>query len=440
MHILIVGAGPAGLTCARMLDRWKIPVTVVEASDGVGGRVRSDHANGYTFDRGFQVLFDAAPAAQRQLDLAALDLRAFDPGAIVCLPGRREVLTDPLRDPDMSARLDAARSPVIGPGDKLRSLRLALELRRQTIDELLRGEDESSYEFLRRRGFGEQAIDLFFRPFYGGVLFDRELATSAKCLKFDFKMLADGRACLPSGGMGAIGDQLAAPLLARGLIRLNAAVSTLLVEGERVVGVRLASDEQLRADAVVLATPAPAAARLTGRPMPGGARQSVCLYYAGDQPVYASKKPALNPAPDAFVNNAQLLTNVAPSYAPAGKHLLGATVIGIPELTDAELFKRGLRDLHRMFAGDPGAQAALACYQPLRLYRIPYAQFDQPPGFQQTLPDNRGGRPGLYFAAEWTEASSLNAAIVSGENCATAVVEDNLGRRLENGSARTQPT
>jgi phytoene dehydrogenase-like protein len=428
MHILIVGAGLAGLTCARMLDRWKIDVTVVEASDGVGGRVRSDHAAGYTFDRGFQVLFDVYPAVLRQLDLPALDLRAFDPGAIICLPGRREVLTDPLRDSDLAARLEAVRSPAISPLDKLRTLRLALHLRGQTIDQLLQGEDQSSYEFLRGRGFSERMIDLFFRPFYGGVLFDRALTTSAKCLKFDFKMLADGRACLPNGGMGAISDQLARPLLERGRIQLNAAASTLLTEGERVVGVRLANDQELRADAVVIATPAPAAARLAGIAAPGGARQTVTLYYGGDRPVYHAKKLALNPAPDAFVNNAQVLTNIAPSYAPPGKHLLGATVIGIPELSDAELFKRGLRDLHRMFAGDPAAQAALAGYQPLRLYRIPYAQFEQPPGLHPTLPDNRSGRPGLYFAAEWTEASSINAAMISGEKCAAALVEDHLGR------------
>src|SRR3712207_4800382 len=187
MHVLIVGAGPAGLTCARMLDRWKINLTVVEASDRVGGRGRSDYADGYTFDRGFQVLFDAYPAAQRQLDLAALNLQPFDPGAIICLRGRREVLTDPLRDSDLGARVGAALSPVIGPSDKLRTLRLALELRGQTIDEMLQGADASSYEFLRRRGFSDRAIDLFFRPFYGGVFFDRALVTSAKCLKFDFK-------------------------------------------------------------------------------------------------------------------------------------------------------------------------------------------------------------------------------------------------------------
>ena len=194
MHILIFGVGLAGLTCARMLDRWKIDITVVEASDGVGGRVRSDHPDGYTFDRGFQVLFDAYPAVQRQLDLPALDLRAFDPGAIICLPGRRELLTDPLRDLDLGARLEAVRSPAISPLDKLRTLRLALELRGQTIDQLLQGDDQN-HAFLRGRGFSERMIDLFFRPFYGGVLFDRALTTSAKCLKFDFKMLAHGCAC-----------------------------------------------------------------------------------------------------------------------------------------------------------------------------------------------------------------------------------------------------
>jgi phytoene dehydrogenase-like protein len=432
MHILIIGAGPAGLTCARMLDRWKIPVTVVEASDGVGGRVRSDRAEGYIFDRGFQVLFDAYPAAQRQLDLPALDLRPVDPGAIICANGRQVVLADPLRDSDLGARAEAALAPAVAPGDKLRALRLALELKFKSVDQVLAGRDTSSYVFLKGRGFSDRLIDLFFRPFYGGVLFDRELLTSAKCLKFDFKMLADGSACLPSGGMGAISEQLGASLLSRGLIRLGAPAAELISMDEGVIGARLVSGEAIRADAVVVATPAPEAARLTALPMPGGARQTVTLFYSGDRPLYRAKKLLLNAVPDAFVNNAQLLTNVAPSYAPPGRHLLSATVIGAPELTDAELFREGLRDLHRMLGGDITARAALAGYQPLRLYRIPYAQFDQPPGIHPSLPDNRSGRPGLYFAAEFTEASSLNAAMISGEKCAAALIEDLLGRAMSN--------
>lgn len=428
MHTLIIGAGLAGLTCARMLDRWKVGVTLVEASDGVGGRVRSDYHAGYTFDRGFQVLFDAYPAARRQLDLAALDLRPFDPGAIICVGGRRVILTDPLRDASPGDRLAAALAPAATIEDKLRTLQMALELKFQTIDELLQGRDTSSYVFLKGRGFSDRLIDLFFRPFYGGVLFDRELLTSAKCLKFDFKMLADGGACLPAGGMGRIAEQLAAPLLERALVRLEAPASALIERDGRVAGARLSSGEELFADAVVLATPAPEAARLSALPMPGGAKGTVTLYFAGDQPIYQAKKLLLNAAPDAFVNNAQLVSNVAPSYAPPGKHLLSATVIGIPSMGDEELFRAALRDLHGMLEGDITARAALAGYQPLRLYRIPYAQFDQPPGLHPRLPDNRSGRAGLYFAGEFTEASSLNAAMISGEKCAAAIVEDNLGR------------
>ena len=428
MHIVIVGAGLAGLTCARMLDGWKVDVTLVEAADDVGGRVRSDKAGGYTLDRGFQVLFDTYPAVLRQLDMPKLDLHSFAPGAIICLPGRRVVLTDPLRDPSWADRLQAASTLAISPLDKLRTLQLALELRGQTIDEMLAGPDETSYAFLRRRGFSERIIDLFFRPFYGGVLFDRALETSAKCLRFDFKMLADGRACLPAAGMGAISAQLAAPLRDRGRVRISTAAETLITEGDRVVGVRLADGEEIYADAVVLATAAPEVARLSGKAMPEAARGTVTLYYSGDKPFYAGAKLLLNPAPDAFVNNAQLLTNVVPGYAPPGKHLLSATVIGIPALDDAELFRRGLRDLHTMFAGDAVAQAALASYQPLKLYRIPFAQFQQAPGLHPTLPDNRSGRTGLYFAGEFTEASSLNAAMISGEKCAACVVEDLAGR------------
>ena len=263
MHVLIVGGGLGGLTCARELRRYGIDVTLLEATDGVGGRVRSDHLNGYILDRGFQVLFDAYPAVKRQLDLRALDLQPFDPGAIICAGGRRITLTDPLRDPDLRARLEAAATFAISPLDKLRTLQLAVELRRKTVDQVLEGPDTTSIAFLRQRGFSERIIDLFFRPFYGGVLFDRELLTSAKCLKFDFKMLSDGQTAVPAQGMGRISEQLATALFKEGSIALNTRVEHLVEEHSSVIGVRLESGVRY-ADAVVIATSAPEAARLSG--------------------------------------------------------------------------------------------------------------------------------------------------------------------------------
>ena len=123
MKVIVVGAGLAGLTCARELQRRRVDVAVLEASDGVGGRVRTDVVDGFRLDRGFQVFFTAYPAAKRQLDMDRLDLRRFQPGAIIAVGTRREVLSDPLRDPGSAIR--SALSPVVMPRDKVLTALLA---------------------------------------------------------------------------------------------------------------------------------------------------------------------------------------------------------------------------------------------------------------------------------------------------------------------------
>jgi len=75
--VLVVGAGLSGLTCALRLHQAGIPVHVIEASDGVGGRVRTDQVDGFLLDRGFQVYLSAYPQAGELLDLEALELQAF---------------------------------------------------------------------------------------------------------------------------------------------------------------------------------------------------------------------------------------------------------------------------------------------------------------------------------------------------------------------------
>jgi phytoene dehydrogenase-like protein len=57
--VLIVGAGMAGLCCAADLTAAGVPVRIIEASDAVGGRVRTDVVDGFLVDRGFQVLLTA---------------------------------------------------------------------------------------------------------------------------------------------------------------------------------------------------------------------------------------------------------------------------------------------------------------------------------------------------------------------------------------------
>lgn len=415
MKVLIVGAGLAGLACAQILHEQGIDVQVLEASDGVGGRVRTDQKDGFLLDRGFQVLFTAYPAANRQLDLAALDLCKFAPGAIIAHRTHRYVLTDPLRDPGDGLR--AALTPAVTLADKFRTVALAAELRAQTIDELLSGEDESTLAYLQGRGFSPNYINGFIRPFYGGIFLDRSLATSAKCFRFDFKMLAEGDTVVPATGIGAIPAQMAGRLGDR--VRLRVRVTRLLRGGDGAVRrVQSADGTEWTADRVVLAVEAPEAARLAGLPMPEAHVGTVNLYWAGPRSVYGGIKVVLNANPRPFLNNVMQITNVAPGYAPAGQHLLSASVLGVPPGEDDHLFAQGLADLRRMFAGDRAALAAVEALRPVALYRIPYSQFAQPPGIHPTLPDNSTPIPHLLFAAEFTEASSQNASLISGEKAA----------------------
>src|ERR1041385_2236665 len=77
--VLIVGAGLSGLACGRHLADAGISFQIIEAADGIGGRVRTDQFEGFLLDRGFQVLLTAYPEAQRTLDYHARDLKKFAP-------------------------------------------------------------------------------------------------------------------------------------------------------------------------------------------------------------------------------------------------------------------------------------------------------------------------------------------------------------------------
>ena len=116
--VLIVGAGLSGLSCARKLQQQGIRCLVLEASDAIGGRIRTDTVDGFRLDRGFQVFLTSYPEAKSILDYEALDLKAFLPGALVRFRGRFHELTDPWRRPLSAIR--SLFSPIGSFADKLR--------------------------------------------------------------------------------------------------------------------------------------------------------------------------------------------------------------------------------------------------------------------------------------------------------------------------------
>jgi phytoene dehydrogenase-like protein len=434
--IVVVGAGLAGLTCAIELAAAGKDVRVLEAADHIGGRVRTDaSADGFLLDRGFQVLFTAYPAAQRQLNYKELAFRKFTPGAVLIKDGHWHELGDPFRK--LSLLGPTLSNPLLPLGDKMRTLRLRRWVRRRSIEALftrpLKGGDKalggdlSAYASLRRRHFSEHGfIESFARPFFGGIFLDRELTTSARMFLFVYKMLASGQTVIPERGIGAITEQLAAKLPAQA-IRLETRVEGIVEADGRAVGVTLTGGEEMQAEAVIIATDLPSAFRLLGQQPPSDGVPVTCVYFASTESLYSGPKLLLNANPDAYINNAVQISNVAPAVAPPGQHLISCTVLGQPNDDDKDLIRRCRDDLARLFPGRD-----LATLRHIATYRIPFAQFRQPPGIFRDLPHNVTPLAGLFLAGEYTECSSINGAILSGEKAAAAVLAE-LAREQQSG-------
>jgi phytoene dehydrogenase-like protein len=416
--VVVVGAGLAGLNCARLLAGAGLAVRILEASDGIGGRVRTDvTSDGFALDRGFQVLFPAYPALRRAVDLRALDLQHFDNGAAVVIPRGPVFLRDPLRHPAHAPA--ALTSPLLSWGDRVRLAVLALRLVAagwdgvRDVPELPR----STLDDLRALGFSEEFIARVLRPFLGGILLRRDLSTDAAVSRFLLKMLVRGRGALPARGMQALPEALARSLPA-GAVQLRRPVVGLVRAEGRVRGVQT-DDGEIAASAVVLAADGDATAGLTGLDAPSVSVGSITVYLATRERPYRQRLLALNALPDPFINDAALLTNVAPAYAPAGWHLLAAHVLGAEDLDDAAIKRRARADLQRWFP-----HAGLAAWRFLAVVRVPRSQFPQPPGGRGRLPRARTAWPGLYLAGEITEDSSINGALRGGEAAARVVLTD----------------
>ncbi len=404
---VIVGAGMAGLCCALRLQEKGIPCLLLEASDEPGGRVRTDRVDGFLLDRGFQVLLTAYPEARRLLDYKALRLRTFQPGALVRTGGKLHRVADPVRQPwNLPATLLA---PIGTFADKLAVARLRGHVLQGTVEEIWARQETSALEALRSLGFSQEMIDKFFRPFFGGIFLETELATSSRLMEFVFRMFSQGKAALPAAGMGAIPNQLAARLPA-GTVRLNARVESIGPGEVRLKG------EKIPATAVILATEAPEAARLLPELHPPGFNDAACLYYAAPKDPVGKAMLVLNGEGGGPVDNLCVPSAVAPTYAPAGQALISATVIGASGASEKDLESEVRKHLTSWFGPE------VAGWKHLRTYRIPLALPARKSLEPPALPVRRN--PGIYLCGDHRETPSLQGAMVSGWRAAEAVVED----------------
>jgi len=407
--VLIVGAGLAGLCCARELQAKGVSFQILEASDGIGGRVRTDEVDGFLLDRGFQVLLTAYPEAKRFLDFSRLELKSFLPGVVSWYGGRMNKLVDPWRTP--RAWKEALQSEFGTLADKLRIVRLRSRLRRISIEDIFRRPERSTKEALAAEGFSSEMIHHFFRPLLGGILLDGELKSSSRMFEFVLKMMSEGDSSLPARGMGAIPAQLAEKF-PDDAVRLNTRVEA-LHENE----LTLEGGETLRARATVIAADGPSAAHLVGEVEPAS-RSVTCFYFAADEAPVEEPILVLNGDGAGPINNFAVISRVAPTYAPAGKQLVSVSVLGIHQLTDAQLGGFIIAQMKNLFG------KAASGWQLLRSYRITHAQPQQYPGALEPPQRPVRIRPGIYTCGDHRDNASINGAMASGRRAAEAVLSD----------------
>ncbi len=401
-EVVVVGAGLAGLAAARVLHRAGRDVVVLEASDGVGGRVRTDEIDGHRLDRGFQVLLTAYPELDRQLDVAALRLRRFEPGGLVWLGDRLHLLGDPLRRPRTLP--SSATAPVGSLLDKARILRQRLRLTRTPAPDLLRGDDIPTIDALRDEGFSEAMVERFFRPLVGGIQLDPSLSTSRRMFDVVLKSLLTGDAAVPADGMGAIPAQMAAAL-PPDTIRLHSPVTS--IEAGAVI---VAGGRRVKAERVVVATEGPVAAELLDLPTVGS-NPATCVWFATPSPPSCDGFIVLDGTGHGPALNVAVMSEVAPSYAPTGSSVIAAACPGVFDPDAETAVRRQLRSIW----GD-----GVDRWRHLRTDTISHGQPDQRPPFSPKQRVALGD--GLFVCGDHRDTGSIQGALYSGRRCGEAVL------------------
>lgn len=400
-EIIIIGGGIAGLTCAIELEKRGFAPLIIEATDRVGGRVKTDIKNGFRLDHGFQVLLTAYPEARRYLNYDALGLKNFNPGAALFNGGSSFEISDPLRQP--STALTMLFSPIGGLGDKLKMASLASKLKKESISNIFKKDELTTLKYLSDFGFSDKIINTFFKPFFGGIYLENELNTSSRMFEFVFKMFSEGNAAVPAHGIEEIPKQLKSQLK-KTSFRFNTKVQSV---NDKVT---LDNGETLQPQKVVIATQPEAL--MSGFSEKPEFQSVLNLYFSCNKK--SINKPLIGLVPDEgkLINNFCDLTSVSEAYSASSQRLISVSVNDDSNTNISEKVLRELSDLTKISEKE---------FKFIDAYHIPKA-----------LPVNKNLKyeipatevklhEDIFLAGDYLLNGSLNAAMLSGRTAAEAV-------------------
>ncbi|WP_339703171.1 NAD(P)/FAD-dependent oxidoreductase [Algoriphagus aquimarinus] len=404
--IYIIGAGVAGLVAAIELEKAGYTPVILEGSQGIGGRMKTDEVDGFLLDHGFQVLLTAYPEARKYLDFAALNLKYFEPGAIIFGATDTFIVSDPLRNPLKVVNM--AFSHVGSFFDKVKIFSLTQLLRKKSLEEIFNEPSIPTYQYLKEYGFTEQIITNFFKPFFRGIFLEKDLKTSSRMFEFTFKMFSEGMGAIPAKGMIEIPKMLKEQLNSTQFL-FNSKVSA--IQGAEIV---LENGESIQADRIIIATqPDKFMAQLDGQfSQP---KSVITLYFSLHKSFVNRAMLGLIPGENHLINNLVFMSDVSPAYSKNGRALLSVSILAT-DLKEKELIKAVQLELETL------SRINAEYFKFVKSYYINYAI--------PTVDDMKGTIPfteckisdQVFLAGDYLLNGSINAAMTSGRIAAEAVV------------------
>ncbi len=264
-NVIVIGAGLAGLSAARELTSAGVKVTVLESGSTAGGRVTSDHIDGYICDRGFQVINARYPHVKATGLIEKLDFQYINPNFRL---------------------VSNSISKTFGRNHPLAALTSSPSTTKTALDE-----------------------------FFTGVYLAKPSEVSKSVRREIFRSFPFGKPGVPAGGVGEFSNALAENLD----IRYQHSVEK--VRGRKVQG----PWGELEADAVIVATTAARANSILGLYMPQQMHQSTTWYHSTTSQLTNAELLAV-PANSGIVNSV-VISQLSSKYAPAGKNLIATTTL-----------------------------------------------------------------------------------------------------------------
>jgi phytoene dehydrogenase-like protein len=422
--VVIVGAGLAGLTAAKLIQSAKLSSVVLEADDRPGGRLKTDRFEGFLLDHGFQVYLTNYQTACQFIHLDSLKLRSFQPGAMIRCGNSWHTFKDPLRSAWSRMIPDAIKtilSPIASWEDLWILSRYRHSLSKLNAFEVLDRPSVPTLDRLTNLGFSQRIIERFFRPFLGGIFLDDRLDIDSSRMEFVFREMGLGTAALPEQGIQAIPDSMCKNL-APNTVRFNSTVSKVF-DG----GVELSNGDKVFGRRVVVATDPSGAKRLLGERLPIvdklPFRSTTCLYFSMETCAAPTHEPILflngnrSRSESTAINHVAFPSLVQPNYAPKGRVLASVNINSACEQRGSELVEQVQKELVHWFGW------TVSTWKHLRTYQVPCA-FVSPSLPMFDTADRGFYRLGsnLYACGDYTQSSSIEGAIHSGMLAATVLL------------------